>query len=77
MLQFNKFTIIGLLSGFFWAIDTILIDYNISSINLFNFTILFSLSIALLHDFFSSIWLLLYIIISKRTNVLIKSLKEK
>lgn len=55
MLQFNKFTIIGLLSGFFWAIDTILIDYNISSINLFNFTILFSLSIALLHDFFSSI----------------------
>ncbi|HID9742988.1 DMT family transporter [Providencia rettgeri] len=76
MQLFNKSIFIGLASGILWAFDTILVDYNISNINYLKYTIIFSICIAFLHDFFSSIWLFLYIIISGKKNILIQSFKK-
>ncbi|MEX6318832.1 hypothetical protein [Providencia huaxiensis] len=49
----SKWIVIGLLSGIFWALDTLLLDKNISKIHIPDYLfILIPLLIALFHDFF-------------------------
>ncbi|EMN5658624.1 DMT family transporter [Providencia rettgeri] len=74
----SKWIVIGLLSGIFWALDTLLLDKNISKIHIPDYLfILIPLLIALFHDFFSSLWLLLNIQIKNEQKELLYSLKKK
>lgn len=68
MQLLNKSIIVGLASGVLWALDTILVDYNISSVDTLKYAILFSICIAFLHDLFSSLWLFSFITLSGRSK---------
>ncbi|EPO5266052.1 DMT family transporter [Providencia rettgeri] len=74
----SKWILIGLLSGVFWALDTLLLDNNMANIKITaHLFILIPLMIAFFHDFFSSIWLLINIQIKNDQKELIYSLKKK
>lgn len=74
----SKWLAIGLLSGVFWALDTLLIEKAIYNIDIpSHIIILIPLAIALLHDLFSSIWLLVNILVKKDSKELIRSIKDK
>ncbi|HDU8604088.1 TPA: DMT family transporter [Morganella morganii] len=77
MQLLNKSIIVGLASGVLWALDTILVDYNISSVDTLKYAILFSICIAFLHDLFSSLWLFSFITLSGRSKKLVNSLKQR
>ena len=72
--------ITGLLSGIFWALDTVIIGIALSSA-VFNNSkeiILFAPFIStFLHDFSSSIWLLIYVFIKRQFNLFKMALLSK
>lgn len=72
--------ITGLLSGVFWALDTVIIGIVLTSASFNNSKeiILFAPFIStFLHDFSSSIWLLIYMFIKKQFNLFKMALLSK
>lgn len=77
IIQYNYSMLLGLLSGIFWALDTILLGKSLEFSKLATDSIIFILLIAGLHDFISGLWVLFSIVITKNTRMLLKSLHNK
>lgn len=70
----------GLLSGFFWGINTVIIGIALSLTPLTStkeFIFLAPFISTFIHDFFSSIWMFIYMAAKKQSQGFIKALRSK
>lgn len=72
-----KGIITGLGSGIFWALDTILLGYVLAMGPFSDMVFLAPFLSTFLHDFFSSIWVAMYLFVTKQSSGVIKALKTK
>lgn len=75
--QRNKGIFVGLSGGILWGLDTVLVGVILSMSPLKNELVLAPLISTFLHDFFSSIWMLLFTGIKKQFGTLKKALKTR
>lgn len=67
----------GLISGIFWALDTILLGYVLLKGSFPNLIFLAPFLSTFLHDFFSSIWMMLYLLLTKQLKDVLKAMKTR
>lgn len=73
----TKGILTGLTSGICWALDTILLGYVLMAASFENLVFLAPFLSTFLHDFFSAIWVLLYLVVTKQAKDLFKAMKTR
>lgn len=80
MINKNRGLLSGVMSGVLWGLDTALtgIILNMSPFIKIQKTILLATIVSVfLHDMFSSLWMFLYIIVTKLLKTVLKSIKTR
>lgn len=67
----------GLVSGICWSLDTILLGYVLLASPFEEMVFLAPFLSTFLHDFFSSLWVMLYLIVTKKMKKMIQALKRR
>ena len=78
MINKNKGLFSGVMSGVLWGLDTALTGIILSMspfIKTQKFILLAPIVSVFLHDMFSSLWMFLYIIVTKQLKTVLKSIK--